>query len=438
MRRSPLLILSLLAGAATAAAGQAPLRLGLADALARAREHHPGLIDARMGAAVRTAQADASRAAFLPQVSVDWGLIRTDDPVAVFGSKLRQGVFAAPDLALDALNSPAAVTNTSVGVTVEQPLVMPEAWLGRRAALAGAEAGRRFEARAEQLTALDVIQAYFGARLALERVAVMDTSLAAARRTLEQVRAFRREGLVTAVDEQLALAKVSELEAGRAMADADRVGSSDRLLVLLGETPGTRVELVDRLDDAVPASPGGETTREDLAGLEAVVRAQQAGLDRARAQWIPSVGAFGSLNWNQGNFGALAGPRRWTAGVMVRWNLFRGFADVADLNRARAERDAAEQRLDAARRQAEAEVRADSARVAASAVALDAANRALTHAEEAVRVSEARYAGGVGTISELLAVRAAESGQRLARLDALHRARIARAALVVAKGGMPE
>lgn len=435
MRRSALVVAlaALLAGRAEA---QDSLRLTAREAVARAVRSHPDLIDARQARAAALARAEGSRATYLPRVALEWSAIRSDDPVAVFGSKLRQGIFAAPDLALDALNSPSPITNTSIGVTVEQPLVVAEGWLGRRAATRGAEAGRLFEGRAEQLTAFDAIRAYFGAVVAKASVEAVDSGLVAGNRVLDRVRALRREGVVTAVDEQLALARVSELESQRAMAEAERIAAVDRMLVLLGEDPGSPVRFVDPLD-AAAAGPG-DGTRLDLAGLEAAAAATEANVDRVRAQWLPSLAAFGSLGWNQGRLGAFGGPSTWTAGLVVRWNVFGGYADVAALRAARAERTAARERLDAAERQAAAEVRAAEARVAAAETALGAAERALEHAIEAARIAEVRYAGGVGTISELLAVRAAETSHRLARLQALYQTRLAAAALTLARGGMPE
>jgi outer membrane protein TolC len=440
MRRAALLTLGLWAGLAGPGRAQTR-RLTLAQALEQARDRHPALIEARARRARGAADAAASEAAYLPRLSVEWSILRTDDPVGVFGSKLRQGVFDAPDFALPALNRPDPVTHTTTALRIEQPLAMPEAWLGRKAALAGAEAGRRYEQRAQQLVAFDVVRAYFAAWLAGERVAVMDSVLAAARRTLVQVRAFRREGVVTAVDEQLALSRVSELEAAGALARADRAAAADQLLLLIGEAPGTAVEVADTIGAPASAGPTDSAAaldRADLAGLEASVRATRAAADQARAQWLPSIGAFGNLDWNQGRFGAGGGPRHWTAGVMVRWTLFRGRSDVAALDRARAEQRAADEQLEAGRRAAAAEIRAATGRLEAAIAALAAAERALEQAQEAARVAEARYAGGISTISELLAVRAAEASQRLGRLEGRYHVRLAQAALVLARGGTPQ
>ena len=436
MRRAALIALCWLASSgALSAQSREPLSLGVSEAMARARSSHPDL--ARIQAERRGREADArgSLATYLPRISTDWSLVRTDDPVAVFGAKLRQGVFAAGDLALDALNHPSAVGNSGVTLTVEQPLVAPEGWAGRKAALSGAEAGRLMEARAIQLVAFDALQTYFGAVVATARIGVLDSALTAARQTLGQVQSLRREGVVTGVDEQLAVARVSELEANRAMAEADRLGAVDRLLLALGEPPGRPVVLLDSIDLPVVAPDSG--VRFDLAALERVVGARDADRARIRAQWLPNVGAFGSLAWNQGSFGAFGGPRHWNAGLVVRWTPFRGFQDVAQAARATAERDRAVADLAAQERAASAEVRAAAARYRASLAAVAAADRALESAAQASRIATTRYQGGVATISELLNVRAAESSQRLARLDALFQARIAVAQLALARGGDP-
>ncbi len=434
MRRA-VLTASLLAVVAGSAHAQPPLRLGLVDATARARVHHPQLTGIRAERRAREADARGSAAVFLPAVGAEWSWLRSDDPVAAFGAKLRQGVFSGPDLALDALNHPNAVSNVSLGVTVEQPLIAPSGWLGRRAAYAGVEAARRMETRVEQLAAFDALAAYYGAVLASARVATLDTALGAAGETLRQVRLFRREGLVTLVDEQLAVARTSELEAARAIAEAGRIEATDRLLVLLGEQPGQAVELLDPLTIAASASESG--SRADLAALDAVLDAQQANLARARAERLPTAGAFGSVAFHDHALSAVTGPARWTAGVVVRWTPFRGLREAAEIDRARAGRDRAREDLATAERNALAEVRAAEARLAAAETALAAADRALEQAAQAARVAATRYAGGAGTISELLAIRAAESAQRQSRLDALYHARLAQAQVAVAKGGNP-
>ena len=417
-------------------AAQAPAPLSLADALARAATHSPQALAARWEREGREADALGATAAFLPQVSAELGGLRTDDPVAVFGTKLRQGRFGEADFAITALNTPAPVTDVSTSLGVELPLFQPMALTGRRAARAGARAARFAEARTGQAVAFETIRAYFGARVAADRVQVLEESLAAARETLRQVERLRREGVVTVVDEQLARSRVGELEAALAASRAARTAAADLLLTLLGQEPGADVELTDSLvlTEAMAADSG---ERADLRALRAGLEARDAGVRRARSQWLPSVGAFGNLGWHDPDVGVANGPTHWTAGVVVRWLPFRGLADVGLLRRAEAEREAARAELAAAERRARAEVRAAAAERDAARAGVTAAESALAQAAQAARAAASRYAEGAAVITELLAVRAAESSQRLARLQALYQARVAEAALVLAVGGTP-
>jgi outer membrane protein TolC len=408
MRYRPLAAVGCLLLAADLVAAQEPVRLTLADALARGAEHHPAAVEARWDRRAREADAFGAAAAFLPSVSVELGGMRTDDPVAAFGTRLRQGRFQQADFALGALNFPDPIGDVSTTLGVEQPVFQPEALLARRSARAAAEAGRHAEERAGQVVAFEVVRAYFGARLAGDRVTVLEESQAAAAGTLRQVERLRREGVVTVVDDHLARSRVSELESAVAGARAGRAAAHDNLLQLLGLDPGAAVALTDSLAPGdEPGAPEG--LRADLAALQAGVRAGDAQVSRARSQWLPSVAAFGSLQWHDDGLGIASGPRRWTAGLMIRWLPFRGLADVGALRRAQADRAAARARLEVAERRAAAEARA----------------------------AAARYDAGAATISELLAVRAAESSQRLALLQARYQARVAEAALTLARGGTP-
>ena len=438
MRRDRAVFLLLLLAALPPArpAAQEPARLSLELALARAATHSPLARAARWERAGREADALGSAAAFLPQLTVELGGLRTDDPVAAFGTKLRQGRFGEADFAIDALNFPPAITDVSTVLNVEQPVFQPMALSGRRAARAGARAARHAEERTAQAVAFEVIRAYFGARLAADRVAVLEESLDAARRTLGQVETLRREGVVTIVDEQLARSRVSELEASLAAAAAARSATADLLLDLLGLEPGSPLELTDSL--ALPqGDPPAEQDRADLRALRAGLEAQDAGVLRARSQWLPAVGAFGNLRWHDDDLGIAAGPRHWTAGIVVRWSPFRGLSDVGMLRRAQADREAARAQLEAAERRAQAEVRAARAEREAARAGFAAAEAALAQATQAARAAGSRYAEGAAVITELLAIRAAESSQRLARLQALYQARVADAALALALGGTP-
>ena len=87
---------------------QDTVALSLDDAVGRALELNPTLQAERADArAAATMRGTASRA-FLPTIHGDITGVRSTDPVAAFGLKLRQGVFAPSDFDIGALNNPAA------------------------------------------------------------------------------------------------------------------------------------------------------------------------------------------------------------------------------------------------------------------------------------------------------------------------------------------
>jgi outer membrane protein TolC len=435
--RRPICLLALWSlVAAWPAATQAPLRLSLEDALNRAAEGHPAVEAARWEREAREADALGASAAFLPTFSAEIGAVRTDDPVAAFGTKLRQGTFAQSDFALAALNFPSPINDVSTSLTVEQPILQLEGLFGRRAARAGARAGRLGEVRAAQAAAFDVIRAYFGARLAEDRVGVLEESCAAAEQTVRQVARLRAEGAVTLVDAQLARSRASELEAALAGSRAAQLASMDLLLEVMGADPGQPVELTDSLT-LPPDIPSDTALRSDIAALRAELDAREASVRRAQSQWAPSLAAFGDLSWHDPDIALASGSRHWTLGLLVRWTPFRGLAETGQLRRARAEREATRARLAAAERRAGSEARAAAAEWEAALASYQAAEAALGQGTLAARAASSRYDEGAATISELLAIRAAESSQRVASLQALYQARVAQAALVLALGGSP-
>ena len=89
---------------ALAAAAQEPLTLR--QAINQALGQNPEAAIARAGNQDAKAAATMARTALLPQLGFTEDISRGNDPVYVFGSKLRQGQFTLADFAVNALNHP--------------------------------------------------------------------------------------------------------------------------------------------------------------------------------------------------------------------------------------------------------------------------------------------------------------------------------------------
>jgi outer membrane protein TolC len=369
------------------------------------------------------------------------GGVRTNDPVAVFGLKLRQEQFAAEDLALDALNRPDGYSGYNASATLQLPLLAPEGLFGFAAAKKAAQAAKAEARRAAGATRFLAIRAYLGAQLAARQVEALDTALAAVEAHVSQAEAMRSQGLVTGLDARMAHLKASEIEVQRLAAEAQAENALSALRALLALPDTQAIILTSRLTGELApglcADPGAECSLSGRGDLEAYRLGAEAASKAVKKAWaaqLPAVAAFGALGHYAQNAPLGKGSGDWTIGIGLTWTPFQGLAGVGSVRAARAEREAAEARSDAASLQAELEVLQAGRMLAAAAERADVASRAAREAQVALGQARARYRTGTAPITELLDVQAAATNATLSALAARHDLFVAHAALDLAYG----
>jgi outer membrane protein TolC len=97
----------------------------------------------------------------------------------------------------------------------------------------------------------------------------------------------------------------------------------------------------------------------------------------------------------------------WVIGAEVRMNVFRGFADTAQLTEARHAQVRATAERERVERRIEVDVRTALAQLAAARASEEAGRAALMQARESQRIIRDRYESGLATVTEVL--RAAEA-----------------------------
>lgn len=406
-----------------------PLRY--ADAVQMALERNPEL--AAAGAEAERIEGEALQTwrGFLPTIRGEERYIRSDDPSAVFGMKLKQRRLVPTDLAPEQLADPDPFGGYTTALTVEQPLVNVDAWHGRRQAREAVRAARLGTGRAEQELLLQVRRAYYAIPLASARIAAVRQGLAAAERAVAQAAALERQGLVSRVDVLQARVREAEIRAELAEAGADSAVADAALRRVLGVREGEVFTATDRIPETSTVPPLEEarraaTGRLDLRARSAGLGAAQAGVRRERAALLPRLNAFGTYERNDDQpFGGRGSD--WTAGVSLSWTPFDGMGQVGRIRAAQAtvEREAAQ--LKALRQQVDLDVRTAHARLGAARLRRDHAEQALIHAREAHAIAATRYRNNLAPITELLAAQAAETAAAT-RLEA------ARYDVVIAEG----
>ena len=333
----------------TDAAQSDTVYLSLPVALERAQQHNPTLRAERSEArAAAQGVLDASRA-FLPNLSLEMQGMRTNDPVAVFGLKLRQENFAMEDLDIGALNSPDPYGGWNSTATVELPIVAPEGLFGFAAASRGAAAREAAAQRYAGATNFMVTRAYWDTQLAARRVETLEVALEAARGHATQAQALQAQGMVTGLDARLARVGAAAVETQLLAARAEAANALSALRAMLAVADSQPVVLTDSLSTTATSSAACNSgNAECYVGNRGDLTAYKLGSDAAaamvRSAWsknLPMIAVFGNLGHYGQNAPLGEGGSNWTFGIGLRWNLFPGLAGVGAVRKAKAEHHAA-------------------------------------------------------------------------------------------------
>jgi outer membrane protein TolC len=390
-------------------------RLGLAEAIARARAGNLDALAALAGEREAGARRAQARAAYFPKVDVSETWQRGNQPVFVFSSLLAARRFTADNFAIDALNRPDAVDNFRTALTVEQPILNLATPINARVARLEHESSAAAVRVVHHDLAVAVAEAY-GQVLttaASKRAAAAALETAEASRVLAANRV--NAGVATDADILQVDVHLAEVRQRQIQADADERVARARLNRLMGEP----LETVFVLDPMTVAAdpPADALTSLERTALEnrpeirlAAIREQlaQAARDQARAQFVPEIAV--QAGWETNGSAWHNRSASWVVGAVARVNLFRGFGDRARLAEARetVQRRAFERQM--AETTARLDVHVALTRFDAARGSLAAGRAAVAAARESHRIIRDRYEAGLTDIVSLL--RAAEAIER--------------------------
>lgn len=401
MRRL-MMLLPLLAASPAFAQGQ-DLNATIADALA----HAPALAEAQAGEAQAQARLDGAKAQGKPMLSVEGqiGAGRIDNG-GFFGFTARNvtplTLRAGAEIPLYAGGRVAATVDQARGGQAVAALALADArsrvMVSAVAAHAEVLSAQRIEARYQQVT----------------------SELAEVER---QAKLRFQSGEIPASDLAAATARRAEGEAGLAAAQGRRLTAEAQYARMTGHEAGALAPLA-----ALPATPptldealdSAHRNNPMLAQAEKGIDIARAGVRGARAESLPTIGAFAEATRTRDQFFPDYRADAMAVGIRGRWTLFAGGRTAAKIHEADATLDASEARAREAREQIDAAVIA-----------------AWTSLKTAHRLVEASAARSAATAEALRSVQLeAKVGAKptVAVLDAEREATAADAAAIEAEG----
>lgn len=391
---------------------QAPAKLTLADAQQIAIRNEPRLASASLVARAAGQAVNETRSAYFPTVSGNLTGVGAEEGTAV---------------AAGALTTSSLSSRIASGVVVNQLITD----FGRTSNLT--RSARLREQSQDQnviLTRarilLDVQQAYYAALGSQAVARVAQAALENRRLVLRQITALAASALKSTLDVRFAEVAVSEAELDLYQAQNEESSAQARLSAALGYEQSRTFSLVEE-----PAPPPlgpdvdpliGEALRErpDLASLTLASTAAHrfaAAEKDLRYPTLSAVGAAGEVPTHDAGF---RGNNYGAAGVNLNIPIFNGglFAArkaEADLRAAAADKDVQELTLQISKEVKVAWLNANTA-----FRRLDVAARLVTEANEALRLAQARYDIGLGSIVELTQAQYTQTSAQIGAANATY------------------
>jgi outer membrane protein len=373
-------------------AGNLQSSLTLADAEARALKNEPRLLAEQFRAQAADKRVTESRSGYFPQVFGNLTAVDTNGDNAV---------------AAGALTTSSISTRAAGGASLVQMIADfgHTSNLVQSARLQAQSAGQD-EENIRQSVLLQVREAYFAAQGAESIRKTAQAVLEFRRVTLRQLTALAQSQLRSTLDVQFAQVMVSEAELAVVRADSNMQKAQAQLAASMGEEGNTNYSLVD---EPLPASPDVDPAGyldEAIANrpdLKALRLQSESATHEARAErdlnypTVNALAAGGEIPIHDStihhDYGAV--------GININVPIFNGGLYTARAAEARLEAKAADK--DASLREVEIvrDVRIAWANARDAYLQIDVTQRLVDEANIAMRLAQARYDAGLGSIVEL-------------------------------------
>lgn len=307
------------------------LRLTLDEATEMALDQNLTIEQAAFDADKSKSQFRQTNAVFLPQVTLEYNALSTDDPLNVFGFKLKQERVTQQDFNPALLNDPETTENYSASLKVRQPLLNPDMLMKRRAAR------RQMESADEQLSGTrDMIEfqvrnQYYSLILYRRQIDVLETALETASEHRRQAQNYFEQGMISKEDYLAARVYELEMESQKISTENKLAETEEGMAILLGLDGTSRIVPAEDLNRSTSTTLSenlleGPVTNSMTRAIDLRVKAAEAMVTSANFSFLPKINLFGSYEFNDSDFAGFDASS-YMIGANLTWNLFSGFSN---------------------------------------------------------------------------------------------------------------
>lgn len=414
-------------------------RLDLQTAVDKALANNPQTRIAASGLKIAELKIREAKAGSKPTFELTQNVIRSNNPVFVFGSLLEQGRFSESNFAINSLNHPDGLFNFRSQIEGRFPIFDQRQ---TRSNVSQAEIGIRkqqlaIEAVQQQLR-FQVIRSFFGTIVAKQMVKVGEENVAAASENLRKTKDMVEVGMTTEADNLSAQVELASAEQQKLEAESGVVTSVAALNLTIGESLDVQRALTGELNERYfPVEEQAELiklaleNRPEYKQAELAIESSRVRTRAASGQKLPRVDAFGNFGYSSPYL--TNGSTDYTVGISLSYNLFDAgrkpriaqAVEAETLAEFEKEHLANQIRLEVIK--AEQNFRTSRAKIAVAV-------KSIARSEEAVRIINDRYRVGLTTFSEVLRAQAAMVAAKQHLLQAKYEYIVSYASVLLATG----
>lgn len=373
-----------------------------------------------------------SRATFLPQLSVEEMAVKTNDPIGVFGIKLRQGIITNADFNPATLNDPDASHNFTTKFELLQPIFNLDRFAERKAAKYQYQSVEEQLQATRQQIALQVKQVYYQLAVLDKQISVQEKFLDTTNEFVKQAEDYYDQGIINKSD--LLSAKVKQLEAEQMLANAkkNRDAVNDQLLILIGSSENEQIIIEDivvlNTDVDEQNTIGMYSENAELRALFQQKKASEAMLNASKFSFAPSLNVFGAYEMHDENiFGNKSD--NYTIGASLKWNIFKGFSNAGRVSQRKAEMRKVDLMYEQKMLQHKAEIREAQRSISQAVNQFQITELVLEQSTEESRIRSNRYSQGLEKTADVLTAETKKLESNLKNLQAYFQYQISLAQL---------
>lgn len=397
--------------------------MSLREALALTEESNFQIRMAEADVEIVRSQYRQTNAAFLPQFSIEETGLSTNDPLNVFGFRLKQQTVTMADFNPDRLNDPGTYENFTTKFEVRQPVLNSDMLFKRSAVKSQVNAAKAQLEGTLHYARFQVKDTYYRLLLMQNRLETIEQSLKTARENERQANNFFEEGLISKADYLAAKVRLLDLESQQSQTEDQYKTVQNNFNYLLGLDENVQIIPTDSMQD--PKYPTEQfkeingTGNSALDALQYRVNAAEQMVKSAKFSFVPTLNIFGNYEFNDE---VLFGTRgeSYLLGASLKWNLFSGFSKVGKVMESKAELRKAEIAYENRAFKNRLEIKQAKRSIQQAQIQLNFAESSIEQAAEDFRIRNNRYQQGIEKTTDLLAAETKLAQARFQRLNALY------------------